>query len=129
MASVPIFRLGSTLIATVQEDMNDGDALTLQANLALLLESSHVDGVLLDISVLSMVDSFLGRLVNDIASVARLMGAHTVVVGMQPAVAITLVELGLELRGIRTALTAEKGLAVLQRLTAAEVRLGHHGAR
>ena len=129
MASVPIFRLGSTLIATVQEDMNDGDALSLQANLAKLLEIGHTNGVLLDISVLGMVDSFLGRLINDIASMARLMGSHTVVVGMQPAVAITLVELGLELRGVRTALTAEKGLALLQRLTAAEVRLRHYGAR
>ena len=120
MARIPVVRIGDVLIATVQEDMTDRDALDLQANLGAVLEGSEVHGVLLDLSVVDTVDSFLGRLLSDIAATTRLLGAQTVVVGMQPAVAITLVELGLQLRGVRTALTPEKGLALLRRLLDAE---------
>ena len=119
MARVPIVRVGDTLIATVVEDLQDGDALQLQEDLGRALERTGARGVLLDLSVVDLVDSFLGRLLNDVAAATRLLGAATVVVGIRPAVAITLVELGLELRGVRTALTAARGLALLRRMTAA----------
>jgi rsbT antagonist protein RsbS len=129
MARVPIIHIGETLIATVQEDLRDQDALDLQQHLGEQLVRTGARGVLLDLSVAETVDSFLGRLLGDIAVGARLLGAHTVVVGIQPAVAITLVELGLELRGIQTALTVETGLARLQALLAREAgRNGHRGA-
>jgi rsbT antagonist protein RsbS len=120
MARVPIVRVGNTLIATVLEDLHDRDAMQLQEELGRMLERTGARGVLLDLSVVELVDSFLGRLLNDIGSGTRLLGAHTVIVGMQPAVAMTLVELGLELKGVHTALTAEKGMALLERLIAAE---------
>ena len=118
MARVPIVRVGDTLIATVVEDLQDGDALQLQEDLGRALERTGARGVLLDLSVVELVDSFLGRLLNDVAAATRLLGAATVVVGIRPAVAITLVELGLELRGVHTALTPDRGLALLDRLTA-----------
>ena len=128
MAPVPIIHIGETLIATVQEDLRDQDALDLQQHLSERLVRTGARGVLLDLSVAETVDSFLGRLLGDIAAGARLLGAHTVVVGIQPAVAITLVELGLELRGVYTALTVEKGLARLRALLVQEERLhGHRG--
>lgn len=116
MARVPIIRLGDVLVATVQDALSDRDALALQAELAEQLERTGALGVLLDLSTVETVDSFLGRLLSEIATSARLLGAQTVVVGIQPAVAMTLVELGLELKGVRTALTLEKGLALLRRL-------------
>lgn len=122
MVRVPIIHIGNTLIATVQEDLSDQDALDLQRHLGERLERTGARGVLLDLSVAETVDSFLGRLLNDIAVGARLLGAHTVVVGIQPAVAITLTELGLQLRGVHTALTVEKGLARLRALLAREER-------
>ena len=129
MPRVPIVRIGDTLVATVQEELRDQDALDLQADLCQTLERTGARGVLLDLSVVETVDSFLGRLLNEIAAGARMLGAHTVVVGVQPAVAITLVELGLALRGVRTALDAQKGMAVLQRLAAAEQPRGRARAR
>jgi rsbT antagonist protein RsbS len=129
MPRVPIVRIGDTLVATVQEELRDQDALDLQADLCQTLERTGARGVLLDLSVVETVDSFLGRLLSEIAAGARLLGAHTVVVGVQPAVAITLVELGLALRGVRTALDAQKGMAVLQRLAAAEQPRGRARAR
>src|SRR5687767_5815837 len=129
MARVPVIQLGDVLIATVQEDLRDSDALALQTDLSQQLERTHAQGVLIDVSVVEMVDSFLGRLLNDLAAGARLLGAHTVVVGIQPAVAITLVELGLELQGVRTALNPEKGLALLRRLLAQERRQGGRRVR
>ena len=120
MAQVPIIQVGQVLIATVQEDLDDRDALALQERLSQMLERSGARGVLLDISVVETVDSFLGRLLNDVAAGSQLLGARTVITGIQPAVAITLVELGLELKGIRTALNPEKGLALLRRLIARE---------
>jgi rsbT antagonist protein RsbS len=128
MARVPIIHIGETLIATVQEDLRDQDALDLQQHLGERLAQTGARGVLLDLSVAETIDSFLGRLLNDIAVGARLLGAHTVVVGIQPAVAITLVELGLQLRGVHTALTVEQGLARLRTLLAREERRhGHRG--
>ena len=128
MPRVPILRIGNTLVATVQEDLYDRDALDLQEALTAELERTGARGVLLDVSVVETVDSYLGRILRDIALGARLLGAHTVVVGIQPAVAVTLVELGLELQGIHTALNPEKGMALLRRLLAAErTRSPRHG--
>jgi len=117
---VPIVRIGNTLLATVQDDLYDRDALALQEELSAMLEQTGARGVLIDVSVVETVDSYLGRILRDVALGARLLGAHTVVVGIQPAVAVTLVELGLEIKGIHTALNPEKGLARLRRLLAAE---------
>jgi len=116
MARVPVIRMGGVLIATVLDEVGDHDALVLQDELTEAIERTGASGVLLDVSVVETVDSFLGRLLADIATCARLLGAITVVAGIQPAVAITLVEMGLELRGIRTALTPEKGIRLLQDL-------------
>ena len=114
MARVPIIRLGDTLIATVQEELRDRDGLALQEDLSLAIERTGAVGILLDLSAVQTVDSFLGRLLDDIAGEMRLLGANTVVVGIQPAVAITLVELGLSLEGVRTALNVERGMELLQ---------------
>jgi rsbT antagonist protein RsbS len=118
VARAPVLRIGKTLVVTVLEDLHDRDALTLQTELLGQLERTAATGVLLDLSVVEIVDSFLGRMLNDIAVGVRLLGAQMVVVGIQPAVAITLVELGLELRGVRTAVNADRGLALLKRLVA-----------
>ena len=122
MPRVPLLHLGDVVIATVQEELHDHDAVTLQEDLAATLERTGARGVLVDLSVVETVDSFLGRLLNDMALVARLLGAHAVLVGIQPAVAIILVELGLELRGVRTALTVEKGLSLVHHLIGQERR-------
>jgi rsbT antagonist protein RsbS len=122
VARVPIVRIANTLVATVLEDLHDRDALTLETELYGQLEQTGSQGVLLDLSVVEIVDSFLGRMLNDIALGVRLLGAQMVVVGIQPAVAITLVELGLELKGVRTAISADRGLALLRRLIALEKR-------
>ena len=119
MARVPILRLGETLIATVQEELRDRDARALQEELGTSLERTGARGVLLDLSAVETVDSFLGRVLNDTAAELRLLGAETVVVGLQPAVAVTLVELGLELSGVRTALNPERGMRLLGRLLSA----------
>jgi rsbT antagonist protein RsbS len=116
VARVPIIRLGDVLIATVQDELYDHDALQLQEELGQLLERGVAHGVVLDFSTVAIVDSFLGRLIGAIAAASWLLGAATVVVGLQPAVAVTLVELGLTLPGVHTALNAEKGLALLTRL-------------
>jgi rsbT antagonist protein RsbS len=113
VARVPIFRLRDVLIATVQDELYDHDALRLQEELGQLLERGAVRGVVLDFSIVETVDSFLARLIGSITAASRLLGAETVVVGLQPAVAVTLVELGLTLPGVHTALNAEKGLALL----------------
>lgn len=116
MARVPIIQLDDLLLVTVLEEIRDHDALALQQDLAEALQRVSARGVLLDMSVVETIDSFLGRLLSEIATGARLLGAATVVVGIQPAVAITLVELGLELKGIHTALNPRKGMALLRRL-------------
>ena len=114
MDRIPILRMGEFLLVTIQVDMHDRLALTLQDDLTSRIEQTGAKGVLIDISALEMVDSFIGRMIANIAGMARVLDAETVVVGMQPAVAITLVELGLSLTGVRTALNVEKGMALLQ---------------
>ncbi len=125
MARVPVIRIGKILVATVQEDLYDRDGLRLQDDLADLLERTEAQGVLIDLSTVGIVDSFLGRLIGEIASISRLMGAQTVVVGIRPAVALTFVELGIDLPGVQTALDADRGHALLHRLIAA----GHRAER
>jgi rsbT antagonist protein RsbS len=105
--------MGRTLLVTIQVDMHDQLALALQDDLTERIVSDRANGVLIDISSLDVVDSFIGRMISNIAGMSRVLDAQTVVVGMQPAVAITLVELGLQLEGVRTALNVEKGLALL----------------
>src|ERR1700675_1159096 len=107
--------MGDYLLITIQVDMHDRLAIMLQEDLTEQIVKHRSHGVLIDISALEMVDSFIGRMLGSIASMARLLDAETVVVGMQPAVAITLVELGLSMKGIRTALNVEKGMTVLRK--------------
>jgi len=114
---IPILKMGRFLLVSIQVDMHDRLALTLQDDLTEQIVKYRARGVLIDISSLEMVDSFIGRMLGTIASMSRLLDAETVVVGMQPSVAITLVELGLSLQGIRTALDIEKGMAALQHVT------------
>ncbi|MFL5760065.1 MAG: STAS domain-containing protein [Thermomicrobiales bacterium] len=128
MTRVPVIRIGEILVATVQEDLYDRDALQLQDDLAIQLERTGARGTLIDLSTVEMVDSFLGRLIGEIAAGSRLLGAETVVVGMRPAVALTLVELGISLPGVRTALDVDKGHALLHRLIRRENR-GHRRDR
>jgi rsbT antagonist protein RsbS len=113
MDRIPILRMGRTLLVTVQVDMHDQLAVRLLDDLTTMITRIHARGVVIDISALDMVDSFIGRMIADIAATSRILDAETVVVGMQPAVAITLVELGLSLPGVRTALNVEKGVALL----------------
>jgi rsbT antagonist protein RsbS len=111
---IPILKMGAFLLVTIQVDMHDRLALTLQDDLTAQIVQHKAHGVLIDISSLDMVDSFIGRMLGSIAAMARLLDATTVVVGMQPSVAITLVELGLSMKGIRTALDVEKGMTALR---------------
>jgi rsbT antagonist protein RsbS len=114
MERIPILRMGRNLLVTIQVDLQDQMALALQDDLAAKIEATGADGVLIDISALEIVDSFIGRMLAGISGIARVLDATTVVVGMQPAVAITLVELGLSLEGVRTALDVERGMALLE---------------
>lgn len=114
MERIPILQMGELLLVTIQVDMHDRLATTLQEDLTNRITETQSRGVLIDISALEIVDSFIGRILGNIAKMARVLDAETVVVGMQPAVAITLVELGVALTGIRTALNVEKGMALLQ---------------
>ena len=111
---IPILQIGDFLLITIQVDMHDQLALTLQDDLTARIAKTGARGVLLDISTLDVVDSFIGRMISNISSVAGVLSARTVVVGMQPAVAITLVELGLSLPGVQTALNAERGMELLR---------------
>jgi rsbT antagonist protein RsbS len=115
MYRIPILRMGEVLLVTIQVDMSDQTALALQDDLASKISATSAKGVLIDISALEIVDSFVGRMLAGISGIARIMDATTVVVGMQPAVAITLVELGLSLEGVRTALDVERGMELLRR--------------
>jgi rsbT antagonist protein RsbS len=115
MDRIPILRMGEFLLVTIQIDMHDQLALTLQDDLTRAIEKKGAKGVLIDISALEMVDSFIGRMIADISGMARILDAKTVLVGMQPAVAITLVELGLSLPGVATALNVERGMQLLRR--------------
>lgn len=113
MNRIPILRMGSTLLVTLQVDIHDALANALQEDLSEKIVATNAKGVLIDISALDMVDSFIARAIANISSVARLLDAHTVLVGMQPAVAITLVELGVSMTGVRTALNVERGMTML----------------
>jgi rsbT antagonist protein RsbS len=111
---IAILKMGEYLLVTIQVDMHDRLAMTLQDDLTSRIVSSRAKGVLIDISALEMVDSFIGRMLGDTAAMSRVLDAETVVVGMRPAVAITLVELGLSLSGVRTALNVERGMDLLK---------------
>lgn len=114
MDRIPILRMGKFLLVTIQIDLYDRLATNLESDLVLMVNKTGARGVLIDISALSIVDSFMGRILGNIGSMSKIMDAETVVVGMQPAVAITLIELGLELKGVHTALNVEKGMELLQ---------------
>jgi rsbT antagonist protein RsbS len=115
MDRIPILKMGHFLLVTIQVDLYDRLALTLENDLINMVNKVDAKGVLIDISAVSIVDSFMGRILGNIASMTKIMDAETVVVGMQPAVAITLVELGLTLSGVHTALNVEKGMELLQK--------------
>lgn len=114
MDKIPILKMGHFLLVTIQIDLYDRLALNLEADLVQMISKTGAKGVLIDISAVSIIDSFMGRIINNIASMGKILDAITVVVGMQPAVAITLVELGLPLQGVLTALNVEKGMDLLK---------------
>jgi rsbT antagonist protein RsbS len=117
---IPILKLGSALLVTIQVDMHDRLALALEEDLTQKIVATGARGVLIDISALEVVDSFIGRMLNTIAGVSRILDADTVLVGMQPAVAITLVELGLTLSGVKTALNVERGMKMISQSARAD---------
>lgn len=127
MERIPILTMGKALLITIQVDMHDRLALALEENMTNRIASTGARGVLIDISSLEIVDSFIGRMLDNIAAVSRVLDAETVVVGMRPAVAITLVELGLSLTGVKTALNVERGMALLRSQCA--TRRGTHDHR
>src|SRR6201991_194045 len=114
MDKIPILSMGKFLLVTIQVGLYDRLALTLEADLVQMVNKTSAKGVLIDISAVSIVDSFMGRIIGNIAGMCKILDAETVVVGMQPAVAITLIELGLPLKGVHTALNVEKGMDLLQ---------------
>jgi rsbT antagonist protein RsbS len=120
MGEIPILQIGDCLLVSIQVDMHDQLAMSLQDDLTVRIVGSRARGVMIDISALEIVDSFIGRMLNNIAAMSRVLDAVTVVVGMRPAVAITLVELGLTLTGVRTALNVDKGLAMIRRIIDSE---------
>jgi len=127
MDRIPILRMGEFLLVTIQVDMHDRLAMALQDDLTAMIERTGARGVLIDISALEMVDSFIGRMIANISGMSRILDASTVVVGMRPAVAITLVELGLTLAGVQTALTVDRGMERLRAAMAGgEGDDGHH---
>jgi rsbT antagonist protein RsbS len=114
MDKIPILRMGNFLLVTIQVDLYDRLALDLEADLVQMVNRTSSKGVLIDISAVAIVDSFMGRIIGNIASMSKILDAETVVVGMQPAVAITLIELGLPLKGVHTALNVERGMNLLK---------------
>ena len=125
MERIPILQMGDFLLVTIQVDLHDALAQTLQDDLTAKVAATGARGVLIDISSVAVVDSFIGRMLNDIAAMSRVLDATTVVVGMQPAVAITLVELGLSRSGVRTALNVDRGMALLRAALAAPTDATH----
>jgi rsbT antagonist protein RsbS len=111
---IPILRMGDVLLVSIQVDLHDKLAMQLQEDLTTAIQRTSAKGVLIDISAVEIVDSFIGRMISDISAMGRILGARTVLVGMRPAVAITLVELGLSLPGVETALTVERGITLLR---------------
>jgi len=127
LEKIPILKMGEFLLVTIQVDMHDRLAMALQDDLTQMIAASEARGVLIDISSLEIVDSFIGRMLANIAGMSRVLDAETVVVGMQPAVAITLVELGLSLSGVRTALNVDAGMELLKSsLNGSKVLYGSH---
>jgi rsbT antagonist protein RsbS len=127
MDRIPILKMGDALLVTIQVDMHDRLAMTLQDDLTARIVEHRSKGVLIDISALEVVDSFIGRMLDNIAAMSRILDAETVVVGMRPAVAITLVELGLSLKGVKTALNVERGMVLIRaKLNGAEAVYGQH---
>lgn len=124
---IPILRMGQCLLVTIQVELEDQTALALQDDLSSAIEKTGAHGVLIDISALEIVDSFIGRMLASISGIAQVLDAVTVVVGMQPAVAITLVELGLSLQGVRTALDVERGMKLLTASVDAPISSGGRG--
>jgi rsbT antagonist protein RsbS len=120
MDKIPILRMGQFLLVTIQIDLYDRLALNLESDLVQMVSKTGARGVLIDISAVSIVDSFMGRIIGNIANMSKIMDAETVVVGMQPAVAITLIELGLPLTGVHTALDVEKGMELLRKKIAVD---------
>jgi rsbT antagonist protein RsbS len=120
MDRIPILKFGHFLLVTIQVDLYDRLAMDLESDLIKMVDKTGAKGVLIDISAVNIVDSFMGRIIGNIASMSKLLDAETVVVGMQPAVAITLVELGLELPGVHTALNVEKGMELLKGMIVAD---------
>lgn len=114
MERIPILKIGSCLVVTIQVEMHDQLAVTLEEDLTSQIVTARAKGVLIDISAVEVVDSFIGRMLANLAATARVLDATTVVVGMRPAVAITLVELGLPLTGVRTAIDVERGMALIR---------------
>ena len=127
MERIPILKLDDFLLVSIQVDMHDQLAMSLQDSLTDAIVRTRARGVLVDISALDVVDSFIGRMLGNIASMSRVLDAETVLVGMRPAVAITLVELGLSLPGIRTALNVDKGMELLRAARAREIQDLNHG--
>ena len=117
---IPIFQIEDCLLLTIQVDLEDRSIMALKDQLAERIASSHVRGVLIDISALDVVDSFIGRMLDNIAAIARVLDATTVIVGIRPAVAITLVELGMSLRGVHTALNVDRGMDLIRKITASQ---------
>jgi len=122
MDKIPILRMGNFLLVTIQVDLYDRLALDLEADLVQMVNKTSSKGVLIDISAVSIVDSFMGRIIGNIASMSKILDAETVVVGMQPAVAITLIELGLPLKGVHTALNVERGMNLLKSMIGSDVQ-------
>lgn len=116
MEKIPILRMGPFLLVTIQVEMDDRVAVQLQDDLTTAISETHARGVLIDISALEIVDSFIGRMIGNISAMSHILDANTVLVGMRPAVAITLVELGLTISGVKTALNVERGMAMLNAL-------------
>lgn len=125
MEKIPILRMGRYLLVTIQVDLYDRLALNLESDLVQMVKKTDARGVLIDISAVSIVDSFMGRIIGNIASMSKILDAETVVVGMQPAVAITLVELGLPLKGVHTALDVERGMNLLKEKLGPDESLSH----